>query len=71
MSPLCSTSPSALKNMRNMKKLVTVNVMCGEFDVPEFLRRMADFAEKNKELIDQEDYYEYDDELGVCQFDYE
>ena len=57
--------------MRNMKKLVTVNIQCGELDVPAFLRKLADFAEKNKELIDEQDYYEYKDELGVCEFDYE
>ncbi len=57
--------------MRNMKKLVTVNAMCDEWDVPTFLRKLADFAEKNKELIDEEDYYEYEDELGTAEFDYE
>ena len=57
--------------MRNMKKLVTVNIQCDELDVPAFLRKMADFAEKNKELIDEQDYYEYKDGLGVCEFDYE
>lgn len=54
-----------------MKKLVTVNAMCDEWDVPAFLRKLADFAEKNKELIDEEDYYEYEDELGTAEFDYE
>ena len=54
-----------------MKKLVTVNAMCDEWDVPTFLRKLADFAEKNKELIDEEDYYEYEDELGTAEFDYE
>lgn len=42
-----------------------------QLDVPAFLRKLADFAEKNKELIDEQDYYEYKDELGVCEFDYE
>jgi hypothetical protein len=55
----------------NMKKLVTITIQCGEFDVPAFLRKMADFAEKNKSLIDKQDYYEYSDETGVCEFDYE
>ena len=54
-----------------MKKLVTVSVQCDEWDVPAFLRKVADFAEKNKELIDEQDYYEYEDETGVCEFDYE
>ena len=54
-----------------MKKLVTVRVQCDEWDVPAFLRELADFAEKNKELIDKEDYYEYEDELGTAEFDYE
>ena len=54
-----------------MKKLVALNIQCDELDVPAFLRKLADFAEKNKELIDEQDYYEYKDELGVCEFDYE
>ena len=55
----------------NMKKLVSVRVQCDEWDVPAFRRRLADFAEKNKKLINEEDYYEYSDETGVCEFDYE
>jgi hypothetical protein len=54
-----------------MKKLVSINIQCDEFDVPAFLRKMADFAEKNKKVIDKQDYYEYNDEMGNCEFDYE
>ena len=54
-----------------MKKLVAVRVQCDEWDVPAFLRKMADFAENHKGLIDEQDYYEYEDEIGVCEFDYE
>lgn len=54
-----------------MKTLVSVNILCDEFDVPTFLRRMAEWAENNHELIRQEDYYEYDDEMGTATFDYE
>lgn len=56
---------------KNTKKLVTINIQCDEFDVPAFLRKMADFAEKNKKVIDEQDYYEYNDEMGNCEFDYE
>ncbi len=54
-----------------MKKLVSISIQCGEFDVPAFLRKMADFAENNKELIDDVNYYEYVDAMGSCEFDYE
>ena len=55
-----------------MKKLVTVQIDCGQYDVPTFLRRMADFAESEKfETLMAEGYYEYSDEMGVAQFDYE
>ena len=54
------------------KKIVSVHITCDEFDVPTFLRKVADWAEKNKELIDEDEYYEYDeDEMGEAIFDYE
>ena len=46
------------------KKIVSVHITCDEFDVPSLLRKAADWAEKNKELIDE-------DEMGEAIFDYE
>ena len=47
------------------------HIQCDEFDVPTFLRKMADWAEKNHELIRKDDYYEYAEDMGEAIFDYE
>ena len=53
------------------KKLVSISVLCDEADMPAFLRQMADFAENNKDLIDEDEYWEVHNEVGYCEFDYE
>jgi hypothetical protein len=60
-----------MKKPVKLKKLVVVRVVCPEQDVPAFLRKMANFAENNKPIINEENFYEYVGTMGNCEFNYE